>query len=95
MAGPRWLHKWWPSRRLRSDPLQGLCIQERYEPVSISNWKLIPPMARDLLAQRVPQPLSFSAERRLTVIVPYRDRAHHQHQLAPALIAMLERQRLN
>ena len=95
MAGPSWLNKWWPSRRLLSDPLHGLCVQERYAPVSISNWKLIPPVARDLLAQRVPQSLSFSAQRRLTVIVPYRDRAHHLQQLAPALIAMLERQRLN
>jgi len=95
MAGPRWLNKWRPSRRLRSDPLQGLCVQDRYAPVSISNWKLIPPVARDLLAQRVPQTLSFSAERRLTVVVSYRDREQHLQQLIPALTAVLEQQRLN
>src|ERR1044071_8719747 len=95
MAGPRWFNKWWPSRRLQWDPLHGLCVQQRYAPVSISNWKLIPPVARDLLAHRVPQSLSFSAERRLTVIVPYRDRAQHLHQLAPALGAVLQQQRID
>ena len=74
MAGPRWLNKWLPSRRLRSDPLHDWRVQERYAPVSISNWKLIPTVARDLLAQRVPRTLSFSAERRLTVIIPFRAR---------------------
>lgn len=94
LAGPRWLNKWWPSRRLRSDPLHDWRVQERYAPVSISNWKLIPPVARDLLAQRVPQALSFSADRRLTVIVPFRDRDAHLNQLIPVLTTALEQQRL-
>ena len=55
--GPRWLKQWWPSRRLRTDPLQDLLIDARYAPVSISNWKLIPAAARELLAKRVARPL--------------------------------------
>jgi hypothetical protein len=94
MAGPRWLNKWLPSWRLRSDPLHDWRVQERYAPVSISNWKLIPTVARDLLAQRVPRTLSFSAERRLTVIIPFRDRDEHLRQLIPALTVALDQQRL-
>lgn len=95
MTRPTWLNRWWPSRRLRRDPLHDWSVQERYVPVSISNWKLIPPVARNLLAQRVPQTLSFSADRRLTVVVPYRDREQHLQQLVPALSAALEAQHLN
>jgi hypothetical protein len=90
--GARWLHRWWPSRRLRTDPLQGLSIEGRYAPVSIANWKLIPSMARSLLAGRVFRPLSFSAERRLTIVIPYRDRQQHLLQLLPALTAALAAQ---
>jgi hypothetical protein len=94
LAGPRWLNRWWPSRRLRSDPLHDLRVQERYAPVSISNWKLIPPVARNLLARRVPQALCFNAECRLTVIVPFRDREQHLQQLIPPLTSVLAQQRL-
>ena len=64
--GPRWLNRWWPSIRLRTDPLQQLRVEGRYAPVSIANWKLIPGMARTLLAGRVFRPLTFAADRRLT-----------------------------
>lgn len=90
--GPRWLNRWLPSKRLRTDPLQGLSVEGRYSPVSIANWKLIPGMARTLLAGRVFRPLSFTAERRLTVLVPYRDREQHLAQLVPALTAALRAQ---
>ena len=88
----RWLDRWWPSRRLRTDPLQGLKVEGRYAPVSIANWKLIPSMARHLLAARAFQPLSFAAERRLTVVIPYRDREQHLAQLLPPLTATLRQQ---
>ena len=90
--GPRWLNRWLPSKRLRTDPLQGLSVEGRYAPVSIANWKLIPSMARTLLAGRVFRPLSFTADRRLTIVVPYRDREQHLAQLVPALTAMLRQQ---
>lgn len=90
--GSRWLNRWWPSRRLRTDPLQGLSVEGRYAPVSIANWKLIPSMARSLLAGRVFRPLSFTAERRLTVVIPYRDREQHLAQLMPVLRAALDEQ---
>jgi hypothetical protein len=49
-------------------------------------------MARTLLAGRVFRPLSFTTDRRLTIVVPYRDRAEHLAQLVPALTAMLREQ---
>lgn len=92
--GRRWLNRWAPSRRLCTDPLQDLRIDGRYAPVSIANWKLIPSVARSLLARRVMRPLSFSADRRLTVVIPYRDREQHLRELLPALEAQLEGQQL-
>lgn len=74
------------------DPLQGLSVEGRYASVSIANWKLIPDMARTLLAARVFHPLSFTAERRLTIVIPYRDREQHLAQLVPALTAVLPQQ---
>lgn len=90
----RWLNRWWPSVRLRTDPLQQLRIDGRYAPVSIANWKLIPSVARTLLATRVPRPLTFD-NRRLTVVIPYRDRELHLKQLMPALQEKLREQRLD
>lgn len=91
----RWLDRWWPSARLGADPLGQLRVDGRYVPVSIANWKLIPPMARGLLAARVARPLGFAADRRLTVVIPYRDREQHLRQLLPVLQDQLRRQRLN
>lgn len=93
--GHRWLHRWWPSRRLRWDPLHDVKIDERYTPVSIANWKLIPAMARGVVARRVKRALTFSYDRRLTVVIPYRDRAHHLEELIPQLTARLKEQELN
>ncbi|MFL6577282.1 MAG: galactosyltransferase-related protein [Povalibacter sp.] len=91
-ATKRWLYSWWPSRRLGADPQQNLKIAGRYVPVSIANWKLIAPVARTLLARRVAQPLFFDASKRLTIVIPFRDRLSHLSQLLPALIAKLREQ---
>lgn len=91
----RWLNRWWPSIRLRTDPLQELRVEGRYAPVSIANWKLIPIVARSLLSIRVARPLSFAADRRLTVVIPYRDREQHLQQLLPVLLAKLREQNLD
>jgi hypothetical protein len=91
----RWLNRWWPSVRLRSDPLQQLRVDGRYVPVSIANWKLIPSVARSLLSTRIARPLTFADDRRLTVVIPYRDREQHLHQLMPVLQEKLREQRLD
>jgi hypothetical protein len=90
----RWLSRWWPSARLGTDPLQQLRVDGRYAPVSIANWKLIPGMARRLLATRIARPLTFAHDRRLTIVIPYRDREQHLRQLMPVLIEKLHEQRL-
>ena len=89
-----WLRRWWPSKRLGVDPQQDLRVDGRYAPVSIANWKLIAPVARSLLAQRVPRPLTFAADPSLTVVVPYRDREQHLTQLLPSLTATLRGQQI-
>jgi hypothetical protein len=61
-------------------------------PVSIANWKLTPWIAKDLLARRVPRPLTFSSGERLTVVIPFRDREAHLRELLPPLTAMLREQ---
>jgi hypothetical protein len=93
-AAKRWLYSWWPSRRLGVDPQQHLTIDGRYVPVSIANWKLIPPVARDLLARRTAKPLSFEQGKRLTIVIPFRDREAHLMQLLPTLTAMLREQQV-
>jgi hypothetical protein len=83
-----WLKRYWPSVRLGRDPLEGLRVEGRYAPVSIANWKLTPPAKRELLRRRIVRPLTFGAGR-LTVVVPFRDRAAHLAELVPALSAKL------
>jgi hypothetical protein len=90
--GQRWLNRWWPSRRVGTDPLQDLRIDARYAPVSIANWKLIPTVSRTVLARRVTRPLTFATGRRLTIVIPFRDRDAHLRELMPQLHAHLERQ---
>lgn len=91
-AAPRWLASLWPSTRIRRDPLGSVRIQDRYAPVSVANWKLTPWMKRRILEGRVPQSLTFAADQRLTVVIPFRDRDEHLRQLLPVLRAELERQ---
>jgi N-terminal region of glycosyl transferase group 7/N-terminal domain of galactosyltransferase len=90
--GRRWLNSWWPSARVGVDPLKGLCIDGRYTPVSVANWKLIPSVARVLLSRRVAMPLSFETGKHLTVVIPFRDREHHLLRLVPVLTATLNEQ---
>jgi hypothetical protein len=81
----RWLASWWPSTRLKRDPLCDVRVTDRYAPVSIANWKLTRAMRRHLLALRTPRPLTFETGRRLTIVVPFRDREAHLEQLVPRL----------
>lgn len=90
----RWLHRYWPSARLGKDPLAQWRVDGRYAPVSIANWKLIPAMRQRLLAQRVPQPLTFDASQRLTIVIPFRDREAHLRELLPVLQRTLQRQQI-
>jgi hypothetical protein len=88
----RWLYRFCPSSRLRRDPLSEWRVDDRYAPVSIANWKLTPVMRRHVLAHRVPLPLTFERDRRLTVIIPFRDREAHLGRLLPVLTATLRQQ---
>ena len=91
-ATKRWLYSWWPSRRLGIDPQQEVKIDGRYAPVSIANWKLIGPVARELISRRCLHPLTLDARKKLTVVIPFRDRESHLAQLLPVLRSQLESQ---
>ena len=93
--GQRWLNRWWPSTRLRRDPLADVQVQNRYLPVSVANWKLTPWMARELLERRIERPLTFSTTESLTVVIPYRDRTQHLQELLPTLSGVLHAQRIH
>lgn len=84
----RMLSRWWPSRRIRTDPLERWLVDDRYAPVTIANWKVTPWMRSALLRIRVPQPLTFS-QGKLTIVIPYRDREEHLRRLLPPLAALL------
>jgi hypothetical protein len=90
----RWVRRYWPSTRLRRDPLRDLLVDSRYAPVSIANWKLTPTVRRRLLSTRVPRPLDFAHDRRLTIVIPFRDREAHLRQLLPPLTATLREQQV-
>jgi len=87
----RLLSRWWPSRRLDTDPLESWRVEGRYAPVTIANWKLTPWMRREVLRRRVAQPLEFSVGR-LTIVIPFRDREPHLARLIPPLTETLHRQ---
>lgn len=87
----RLLSRWWPSRRLTSDPLESWRVAGRYAPVTVANWKLTPWMRREILRRRVPQPIEFAAGR-LTIVIPFRDREEHLRRLLPPLSETLRRQ---
>ena len=88
----RWLNSWWPSTRLGKDPLDALLVDGRYRPVSIANWKLTPRMKQQLLGMRSAKPLTFATDRRLTIVIPFRDRQAHLQQLLPPLLGTLQQQ---
>jgi hypothetical protein len=88
----KWLDPWWPSTRVGQDPLDELLIEGRYAPVSVANWKLVPGMKRLLLQKRVPRPLTFTADQRLTIVIPFRDRHEHLDHLVPILRNVLAKQ---
>lgn len=88
----RWAAGWWPSVRVGADPLADFVVDGRYAPVSIAEWKLTPWVRDWILAHRKPQPLTFADDRRLTVVIPYRDREAHLTQCMPLLDAELKKQ---
>lgn len=90
-----WVQRWYPSRILRTDPLQGQQVDGRYVPIPIAGWKLTPEMAAALTSRRVLKPLAFSTGRRLALIVPVRDREAHLAILIPALRAKLQEQAID
>jgi N-terminal region of glycosyl transferase group 7/N-terminal domain of galactosyltransferase len=93
-APARWLAKLWPSAVVKSDPLAGQLVDERYTPIPLAGWKLIPSIERRLLAFRTQAAFTLRADAKLGVIVPVRDREHQIAQLIPRLRRLLDEQRI-
>lgn len=91
-APVRWIARIWPSVAIRYDPLAGQLIEQRYTPIPLTGWKLVPWVYRRLLVNRDTAALSFEPGARLAVVIPVRDREHHLAQLLPRLSAMLDEQ---
>jgi len=80
-------------------------VDDRYVPVSVANFKLIAPVARELRERRSAQAadfksnpqaasaagrrLTFAPNKRLTVVIPFRDREEHLRQMLPDLMRHL------
>jgi len=93
LSGPwRWAARVWPSTTVRHDPLAGQLVDQRYAPIPLVGWKLLPWIYRRLAANRIAADLRFTAGARLAVIVPVRDREHHLAQLVPRLRTKLQEQ---
>ncbi|MGH8189573.1 MAG: hypothetical protein ACREUC_23665, partial [Steroidobacteraceae bacterium] len=88
----RWLATVWPSRIIREDPLAGQSVEQRYVPIPLIGWKLLPAVYQELAQHRRAATLTFAPGARLAVIIPVRDREHHLVQLLPRLRAKLEEQ---
>jgi hypothetical protein len=84
--------KLWPSSKVNHDPLAGALIEQRYVPIPLAGWKLVPWVYQRLVANRVSADLRFAPGARLAVLIPVRDREHHLQQLLPRLLAKLDEQ---
>ncbi|MGF1778467.1 galactosyltransferase-related protein [Vibrio nomapromontoriensis] len=90
------INKLLPSSRLREDPVQHKGT-ERYQPTRLHNVKLIPPVKNRILAYRKKADCEFKLEsgKKLSVIVPYRDRKEHLIKFVPAISKVLQDQSID
>lgn len=84
-------------RRLGSDPLASAASDDqRYAPVPIHRLKVTGNLAPAILARRrLEAPFTIEHNRRLAVIVPFRDREEHLAVLLPTLVQALTAQQID
>lgn len=84
-----------PSFRINEDvefPLAG----ERYRPVPINRLRVTPLVKKYILKSRESSAsLKLESNRRLSIIIPYRDRQCHLDKLIPSLVPLLKEQNIN
>lgn len=87
----KFLNRWLPSSRIEQDVLSR-DPNARYSPILLNELKVTPLMKREIMRKRRAQELTFRDDQRLTVLIPYRDRAEHLNALLPMLKKVLEQQ---
>lgn len=93
-AFKRLLNRFLPRGRVGTDPaLVG--SQGRYRPVPVYNLKMPWLAATDLRRSRRPNEFAFEEGKKLTVIIPFRNRDEHLAALRPALEAQLDGQHID
>ncbi len=84
-----------PRLRLGRDPLLPVSDGQRFTPITASRLRVIGPVKREILIRRRPCTVVVDYGKRLTVVIPFRNREHHLSCLLPALRAILAEQRLD
>ncbi|WP_341502688.1 galactosyltransferase-related protein [Gallaecimonas sp. GXIMD4217] len=91
----RYLYRLLPSRTAAPADSPVPAKGKRYRPVPLNEIRLIAPVRRLLQAQAGQAPLSFRSDKRLTVIIPYRDRDEHLNAFIPAITQALTEQAID
>jgi len=85
-----------PSFRLENDPIT-YDDSKTVKPISVSRLRVTPFIKRRICALRKKINVSFKfiANKRLTVVIPFRDREDHLKKLIPILVESLSKQSIN
>jgi len=89
------VNRYRPRPRIGTDPLLPVPEDQRFAPITVARLKLIRPLAREILRQRTPREFAIRHDRRLTVVIPVRNREEHLAVLVPALRQTLSAQGLD
>lgn len=84
-----------PRFRLGHDPLLPVPVGQRFVPITVARLRVIGPVRREILAGRRPCTFTVDHGKRLTIVIPFRNREPHLTSLLPALRKSLVAQGLD
>jgi hypothetical protein len=84
-------------KKIKADPLASMVeSDERYTPIGLINMKVTIPFIDQVYAtRRLKQPFMLLHGKKLGVVIPFRNRHEHLHELLPRLEAALQKQGIN
>ncbi len=83
-----------PRFRLGPDPLLPIPDDQRFVPITAARLRVIAPVRREILAKRKPCTFTVDHGKRLSIVIPFRNREPHLVRLLPALREALAAQHL-